>query len=72
MEYIDIDKAKDIKSKADEIMRTGVKMKDAYHVACAIYADCDFFFTTDDRLLKYTSNEIQMLNPIDFVRRWEG
>lgn len=72
VEYIDIDKAKDIKSKADEIMRTGVKMKDAYHVACAIYADCDFFFTTDDRLLKYTSNEIQMLNPIDFVRRWEG
>ncbi len=38
-EYIDIDKAEDIKTKAEEIMRTGVKMKDAYHVACAIYAN---------------------------------
>ncbi len=72
VEYIDIDKAEDIKTKAEEIMRTGVKMKDAYHVACAIYANCDCFFTTDDRLLKYTSEEIQMLNPIDFIRRWEG
>ncbi len=39
VEYIDIDKAEDIKTKAEEIMRTGVKMKDAYHVACAIYAN---------------------------------
>lgn len=72
VEYIDIDKAEDIKTKAEEIMRTGVKMKDAYHVACAIYAHCDYFFTTDDRLLKYISEEIQILNPIDFIRRWEG
>lgn len=70
-EYIDIDKAEDIKAKAEEIMKTGVKMKDAYHVACAIYAKCDYFFTMDDRLLKYDTNEIQMLNPIDFVRRLE-
>lgn len=70
-EHISVDKAEDIKAKADEIMKTGIKMKDAYHVACAIYANCDFFFSTDDRLLKYASEEIQMLNPIDFVRRWE-
>ena len=70
-EYINVDKAEDIKEKAEEIMKTGVKMKDTYHVACAIYANCDYFLTTDDRLLKYTTNEIQMLNPIDFIRRLE-
>ena len=70
-EYIDVDKAEDIKIRAAEIMKTGVKMKDAYHVACAIYANCDYFLTTDDRLLKYTTNDILMLNPIDFIRRWE-
>lgn len=71
-EHIDIDKTDIIKSKAEEIMRTGIKMKDAYHVACAVYSSCDCFLTTDDRLLKYHTDEIQMLNPIDFIRRLEG
>ena len=71
-EYIDVDKAEDIRTRAEEIMKTGIKMKDAYHVACAVYAKCDYFLTTDDRLLKYASEEIEMLNPIDFIRRWEG
>ncbi len=72
IEYIDVEKADEIKFRAEEIMKTGVKMKDAYHVACAIYSSCDYFLTTDDRLLKYHTNEIQMLNPVDFIRRLEG
>ena len=71
-EYIDIDKMDIIKSKAEEIMKTGIKMKDAYHVACALYSSCDYFLSTDDRLLKYKTSEIQMLTPIDFIRRLEG
>ena len=71
-EYIDIDKSDVIKLKAEEIMKTGIKVKDAYHIACAIYSSCDCFLTTDDRLLKYNTSEIRMLNPIDFIRRLEG
>lgn len=71
-EYIDINRADLIKGKAEEIMNTGIKMKDAYHVACAIYASCDYFLTTDDRLLKYGTDKIHMLNPIDSLQRWEG
>lgn len=71
-DYIDIEKADEIKQKAEEIMKTGIKMKDAYHVACAIFSSCDCFLTTDNRLLKYRTNEIQMLNPVDFIRRLEG
>lgn len=71
-EYIDIDKADLIKKKAEEIMDTGIKIKDAYHVSCAIYASCDYFLTTDDRLLRYSTDKISMLNPIDFLQRWEG
>ncbi len=67
-EYIDIDKSYIIKSKAEEIMKIGIKMKDAYHVACAVYSSCDCFLTTDDSLLKYPTDEIHMLNPIDFIR----
>lgn len=71
-DYIDIEKADAIKQKAEGIMKTGIKMKDAYHVACAIFSSCDCFLTTDNRLLKYRTNEIQMLNPVDFIRRLEG
>lgn len=70
-EYIDIEKNDEIRSKAEEIMKTGVKMKDAYHIACAIYSSCDYFLTTDNRLLKYYTSEIQMLNPVDFIGRLE-
>ncbi len=70
-EHIDIDKAELIKDRAEEIMQTGVKTNDAYHVACAIFAACDYFLTTDDRLLKYSTPKIQLLNPLDFVKRLE-
>lgn len=69
--YIDIDKAEVIKVKAEQIMMTGIKTKDAYHVACAIEANCDYFLSTDDRLLKYHTEEIELMNPIDFIKRLE-
>ena len=52
------------------IERTGVKHKDACHVACAIIAECDYFISTDDRLLKYVS-DIKVVNPIEFINGWE-
>jgi len=52
---------------AKEINSTGIKPKDAAHIACAIFASCDYLLTTDDRLLKYKDNRIKILNPVDFV-----
>lgn len=60
-----------IKGYADEIMKTGIKEKDAYHVACAIMAECKYFITTDDRLLKYQSEKIILVTPGEFIRRME-
>lgn len=57
---------------ADSIMETGVKEKDAYHVACALMAECDYFVTTDDRLLKYRSEKIELVTPGEFIRRMEA
>lgn len=48
--YVSNKKEKDIAKIADVIMETGIKEKDAYHVACAIIAECNYFVTTDDRL----------------------
>ena len=48
---------------ADSIMETGVKEKDAYHVACALMAECDYFVTTDDRLLYYRPPGFTVVSP---------
>lgn len=71
-EYIGPENHRAVESKAREIMLTGVKEKDASHVACAILCGCDCFITTDRRLLRYSTSEIMLLNPIDFVREKEG
>ena len=65
--YVGIQRSKLIHDKADEIMSTGVKEKDAIHVASAIFAKCDYFISTDRRLLNYKTREIKMVNPIEFV-----
>ena len=64
-EYVEEDNS--VIELAKEINATGVKPKDASHVACAIFSGCDYFLTTDDRLLKYKDNRIKILNIVDFV-----
>lgn len=57
--------------KAKNIIDTGVKTKDALHVACAIIGGAEYFLSTDIRLLKYNTNEIKLVNPIEFVSNLE-
>ena len=70
--YIDYDKMEEVLKEAKSIMQTGIKKKDAIHVACAIVAGCDYFLTTDIRLLKYKADKIVVENPVDFIQRLEG
>jgi len=58
--------------KAKEIKSSGLKEKDALHIACAVYANCDYFISTDDRILKYETDLINIIDPIDFIKVWEG
>jgi len=69
-EIVDSDKIKEIEELAQPIIETGIKTLDAYHIACAIYAGCDYMLSVDDRLLKYQNDEIHLMNPIDFIRNW--
>jgi predicted nucleic acid-binding protein len=41
-------------------------------ISAAIIAECDFFVTTDKKLLNYKSDRIAVINPIDFIRLWES
>jgi predicted nucleic acid-binding protein len=71
LHYVGGDSARAAIPLTREIMLTGIKLKDAAHVACAIVAQCDYFLTTDKRLLKYADKRIKLANPVEFVRIWE-
>ena len=62
-----VDESEEIENMVEEIEKKGIKSKDAAHLACAIYAKCDFFITTDDRVLKHKDERIRIINPIDFI-----
>jgi predicted nucleic acid-binding protein len=51
----------------------GLRSKDAIHVACAVEAECEYFVTTDDSLLKKLSRYTRILavDPTAFVRSTE-
>ncbi len=60
-----------MEEKAAEMIRSGVKYKDACHVASAILSGCSYFVSTDIRLLKHKRDDIRMVNPIDLIAEME-
>ena len=66
----EISKAK-VMEIAEDIMKTGIKLMDACHVACSIIAGCDYFITTDRRLLRYNSDMVKIINPVNYVMEAE-
>ena len=55
--------------QANALMPFGIKSKDAVHLACAITAHANYFITTDKKLLNKSIGAINIINPMDFVRR---
>jgi predicted nucleic acid-binding protein len=48
-----------------------IKPLDALHLSCAINAKADYFITVDDGILRYNTNEINIFDPITFIKHWE-
>jgi len=48
-----------------------LRPSDALHVACAMEAMVDFLITTDDEMLKYKPNRLEIIDPVQFVKIWE-
>ena len=60
---------------AQKIFNIGIKQKDAVHISCAIEAKSMYFITTDRKLInkaRNNINEIEIINPIDFIAILEG
>jgi predicted nucleic acid-binding protein len=65
---LDIDGSSEIIELGKKIMKKGIKKKDALHIACAIQAKCDYFLTTDKKILNGHFEEIITINPLDFIK----
>jgi predicted nucleic acid-binding protein len=51
----------------ESLYTSGIKVKDALHISCAVYSSADCFITTDKKLLNTKIPEIQIINPIIFI-----
>ena len=67
---IDIEETASLLVNAQFFVASGIKAKDALHVACAMEGQADYFLSTDDKLLKRlaTLNRIVAMNPVDFIK----
>lgn len=69
--YVDYSHKDEVQTEMNEIMKTGVKEMDALQVASAIIGKADYFLTTDKRLLRYQTEKIHIMNPIEFINKVE-
>lgn len=68
VEYINNKQCKVIKQRTCEIMKHGIKVKNALHLACAIETQSDYFVTTDSDFQKYHTVDIVICNPVRFLK----
>ena len=66
----DCDLSDEIAVKAHELMGLGLRQMDASHVACAISLGADCFLSTDKKILNKPIMGVEVMNPIDFVRKY--
>ena len=63
---------KKIHGRAKSLQQEGrLSSKDAVHVACAEFAECGYFLTCDDELIKRSARlslGLRIMNPVDYVR----
>jgi hypothetical protein len=52
---------------AQKLCGMQIRVKDALHIACAVYAHADYFITTDRKLLNTKIDDVRILNPLTFI-----
>lgn len=70
---VNVSESNAILREAENLVQLGLKAKDALHVASAIAAECAYFLTTDDEILKrrHEVKAIVVLEPTTFVREMD-
>ena len=59
-----------IEDTAKILQSGGFKTYDSLHIACALFAGCDYFLTVDDRVLNKQYDGIIITDPVIFINQW--
>ena len=56
-------------ARAAELEKSGIKTKDAIHLASAEQSECDWLLTTDDRFIRRAqgNTEVRVATPVEFI-----
>ncbi len=67
---VDIQESQELIEMASSLNKKDFPKIDSLHIACAIISKCEYFLTTDDKILKLSSvvNEINVNDPIGFIK----
>ncbi len=68
--YMIIKEEEKVLERANQLNQIGPRSKDALHIACAISARCEYFITTDDKIINKNDflTEITFTDPIGFIK----
>jgi predicted nucleic acid-binding protein len=67
---LDVQESGQVLETAYALHKDGIPKIDCLHIACAITAKCQYFLTTDDRILKCSNRvrAIKIVDPILFLK----
>ena len=71
LSIIDINETSVIIDLANKIEMKNIRPKDSLHISCAVLAKCDFFITTDRKILNKSIDNIVIIDPMDFIKLQE-
>lgn len=66
----DIQESPELIKTANLLNQKGLQKIDSLHIACAIFAKCEYFLTTDDKILQREKviDDININDPIGFIK----
>ncbi|CAG0943037.1 hypothetical protein BROC_02104 [Candidatus Brocadiaceae bacterium] len=66
----DIEENPEVPKTANLLNQIGIQKIDSLHISCAIFSKCDYFLTTDDKILQWADqiNYIKINDPIGFIK----
>jgi predicted nucleic acid-binding protein len=68
--FQNIDESVELLKIANSLNQMGLHKLDSLHIACGVQSNCDYFLTTDDKILKRGDqiSYIRVTDPIAFIK----
>lgn len=66
----DIEENPEVLKTANLLNQIGIQKIDSLHISCAVFSKCDYFLTTDDKILQKADqiDYIKINDPIGFIK----